>query len=563
MAWLRGLRSMMPHPLVRAGYLVVGVLACVVAPMGARGADDASRGFGAREQRVALVIGNAAYRGSAALRNPVNDASDVADKLKTLGFDVILRTDVGQREMTRAITQFGDRLGPGSVGLFFYAGHGVQVRGRNYLIPVDAEISGESSVRSESVDLDQAIAQLSAARIGVVVLDACRNNPFERSFRAGAGGGLAQIDAPKGTLIAYSTAPGNVAADGAGRNSPFTAAFLGALDLPGRTVEQLFKEVRVGVARATGDRQIPWESSSLTGDFYFRTAAAASPAPIPATPAAGPPAATSTGGAGRSSDETTLELAFWDSIRNSRDAGDYAAYLEQYPSGRFAALARSRLRSLGSTPASAATPPQAALVPPAAAPGPAGGTGTVASADPPGQWPTWTYRYVDKSVPSSDRRLAQRLVEVGADRIREQLQEPGTERPSETVFPAALVLQFSGDFGRMTPVLKADENFSTCNRGRLIMQGLALATDCRAQAHEKVVVPAGEFDGQRIEITADPVVGGAATRRPLLLTVRAWYDIRSRRLLKQELRITTNNAVTQEHREQLIELVDTGAAARR
>lgn len=221
------------------------------------------------EQKVALVIGNSAYP-AASLRNPVNDASAMAKKLRALGFDVILKTDSNLREMTRAISQFGEKLTLGSVGLFYYAGHGMQVRGKNFLIPVDAEIKTEGSVRSEAVDVDQVLEQLGPARLSMVILDACRNNPFERRFRSVAGGGLAQIDAPTGTLLAYATAPGKVASDGTGSNGLYTEALLKAIDTPGLKVEDVFKQVRINVLKESDNLQTPWESSSLTGEFYFR-----------------------------------------------------------------------------------------------------------------------------------------------------------------------------------------------------------------------------------------------------------------------------------------------------
>ncbi|MCE9568393.1 MAG: caspase family protein [Rhodocyclales bacterium] len=228
----------------------------------------------AAEQKVALVIGNSAYP-SSRLRNPVNDAKAMADKLRALGFEVILRTDSNLREMTRSFSQFGQKLTPGSVSLFYYAGHGVQVRGKNYLIPVDAEIENEASVTSEAVDVDQLLNQLGPARLSMVILDACRNNPFERRFRAAGSGGLAQIDAPTGTLLAYATAPGKVAADGHGSNGVYTEALLKALDMPGLKVEDVFKQVRINVVRASDGQQTPWESSSLTGEFYFHAASKA------------------------------------------------------------------------------------------------------------------------------------------------------------------------------------------------------------------------------------------------------------------------------------------------
>jgi murein DD-endopeptidase MepM/ murein hydrolase activator NlpD len=222
------------------------------------------------ERRIALVIGNAKYK-EAPLSNPVNDANDMEAVLKSSGFRVIKALDATQKQMNRAIFEFGELLTHDSVALFYYAGHGLQVRGKNYLIPVDAEIKSESSVRVESVDVDGVLDQLSNSELNVVILDACRNNPFERrtSRSLGAAGGLAQMEAPKGSLIAYSTAPGKTAADGEGRNGLYTQALLRYIKEPGLTIEQVFKNVRREVARSTRDAQMPWESSSMTGEFYF------------------------------------------------------------------------------------------------------------------------------------------------------------------------------------------------------------------------------------------------------------------------------------------------------
>jgi uncharacterized caspase-like protein len=173
-------------------------------------------------KRLALVIGNGGYR-DAPLKNPVNDARALAAGLSALGFEVMKGEDLGQREMNRLIARFGERLAGHDVGMFFFAGHGIQLRGKNYLIPVDAQIASENSVRAEAVDVDAVLDQLSASPLNVVILDACRNNPFERRFRS-VSGGLAQMDAPRGTLIAYATAPGKVAQDGDGTNSTYTAA---------------------------------------------------------------------------------------------------------------------------------------------------------------------------------------------------------------------------------------------------------------------------------------------------------------------------------------------------
>jgi hypothetical protein len=247
-------------------------------------------GPAAAEFRTALVIGNGAYA-TAPLRNPVNDARAMAEALGGMGFDVIARLDADRAEMQRAVVEFGRRLKEkGGVGLFYYAGHGVQVQGANYLIPLGAQIAAEEEVAIESVDVNYVLSRMDAAhnRLNIVILDACRNNPFARSFRSTANG-LASIDAPAGTLIAYATAPGSVAADGEGSNGLYTGELVQAMKLPGLKVEDVFKQVRIRVQRQSKGSQVPWESSSLTGDFYFageppamQTAAlvpAAAPAP--------------------------------------------------------------------------------------------------------------------------------------------------------------------------------------------------------------------------------------------------------------------------------------------
>ena len=222
------------------------------------------------ESRTALVIGNGGYADSP-LRNPVNDATDMAQALRALGFEVLVYTNLDQNAMKKAIRDFGAKLRTkGGVGLFYYAGHGVQVKGTNYLIPVSAKVATEEEVEYESVEVGLVLAQMESAKnkMNIVILDACRNNPFARSFRS-ADKGLASIDAPSGTLIAYSTAPGSVASDGAGRNGLYTQELLRQLPTLNLTIEDIFKRVRAGVQQITGGKQTPWESSSLVNDFYF------------------------------------------------------------------------------------------------------------------------------------------------------------------------------------------------------------------------------------------------------------------------------------------------------
>jgi uncharacterized caspase-like protein/formylglycine-generating enzyme required for sulfatase activity len=244
------------------------------------------------ETRIALVIGNSSYT-AGSLPNPANDARMIGDTLKGLGFEVIPRTNADQTTMKRAIQEFGERLekaGPAAVGLFYYAGHGVQLNGKNYLIPTTAHIEREGDVEIEAVSADWVIEQMRYARnrLNIMILDACRNNPFIHNSRGIGGNGLATIEAPAGILIAYSTAPGSVATDGSGRDSPYAEALSHAMRDVHEPVEQVFKHVRVGVMDATSGNQVPWESSSLTGDFYFAAAqnGAAKPAASEPTPAA-------------------------------------------------------------------------------------------------------------------------------------------------------------------------------------------------------------------------------------------------------------------------------------
>jgi formylglycine-generating enzyme required for sulfatase activity len=230
---------------------------------------EPSRQIADVNQRTALVIGNSAYD-STPLRNPVNDARSIAAALRNLGFDVLEKENLTQKDMKREIQAFGAKLQKGGVGLFYFAGHGMQVNGRNYLIPVGARIEHEKQVEYEAVDMGAVLSEMDYARnpMNIVILDACRDNPFARSFRSSAQG-LAAVNAPGGTLIAYATAPGSVASDGPGENGIYTGELIQTMRTPGLRIEDVFKQVRSAVRQVTDGKQIPWESSSLEGDFYF------------------------------------------------------------------------------------------------------------------------------------------------------------------------------------------------------------------------------------------------------------------------------------------------------
>ena len=232
--------------------------------------------------RLALVIGNGAYPGNA-LVNPPNDAADMAALLKQSGFEVIQRENASLKEMHRALREFGDRLSRETLGLFFFAGHAVQVRGRNYLLAVDADVAREDEVAFNSLDLQAVLEKMDSARnhTNLIILDACRNNPFASKFKL-ANSGLAQIDAPPGTVVGFATAPGSVAADGRGRNGLYTKHLLANLGKPGARIEDAFKQVRVAVRAESDGAQTPWESTSLESELILKRAPpkpVAAPAP--------------------------------------------------------------------------------------------------------------------------------------------------------------------------------------------------------------------------------------------------------------------------------------------
>ena len=285
----------------------------------------------ADERRMALVIGNGGLA-NPPLKNAENDARLMAGTLRILGFEVLERLNADQKEMMRAIRDFGNLLEGGGgdvVGLFFFAGHGVQVNGRNYLIPTRAEIRSERDVRIEAVAADAVLSEMefAGARLNLVILDACRNNPYTSEHRSSMQG-LARMDAPRGTLVAYATSPGSVAADGRGTNSPYTLELVKAMRQPGISVERMFRRVRNKVMAATDENQIPWESSSLTGgDFFFNPATSATRREIPTSKQV----------------EALQELVYWNTIRDSTTSSVFEDFLKEFPGGVFATLAEHRI----------------------------------------------------------------------------------------------------------------------------------------------------------------------------------------------------------------------------
>lgn len=285
------------------------------------------------DRRVALVIGNGAYQNTAELPNPGNDANDMAAALKRLGFEVVEGRDLDKRSMERTIRQFGIKLAGADVAFFFYAGHGLQVGGQNYLVPTDARLASEGDVDFESLPLSLVLKQMEReAKTSLVLLDACRDNPLARNLarsmgtRAVAiGQGLAEVKTGVGTLIGFSTQPGNVALDGAGRNSPYAMALLRNIEVPGRDISAALVAVRNEVLKVTAGKQVPWEHTSLTGQVYLKASQGQAPAATGSVP---------------SSQDRETELAFWNSVKESKSVAVLETYLERYPDGAFANLAR-------------------------------------------------------------------------------------------------------------------------------------------------------------------------------------------------------------------------------
>ncbi len=344
---------------------------------------EQSQPNGASGRRVALVIGNGAYTKAKPLPNPPNDAADMATVLKEVGFEVLSGTDLNKREMVNLIRDFGAKQAPGGVGLFYYAGHGIQVGGENYLVPVDAEIPQQDEVAYEAVPLGLVLTKMTTAKndLNIVILDACRNNPFARSWRADrdvvTGDGLARISPPTGTLVLYATEPGKVAADRAARNGLFTGSLIKQIRRPNLEYDQMVRALSSDVWEQSNRQQLPWKEGNSLKDFYFNLTAVG---PAPANPVETPGSRDeSTTERDRATDEREawnlirfssdpqefrdflkrfpagmnasnakikLEHAVWDTVKDSQDKTRIRAYLSEFPQGANVPLARIKLRQL-------------------------------------------------------------------------------------------------------------------------------------------------------------------------------------------------------------------------
>jgi hypothetical protein len=309
-------------------------------------AADAARDSAKADKRVAFVVGNGAYKNVAQLPNPPIDAKAMAAVLRNVGFEVVEGSNLTRDAMTEKLLDFGKKAQGADIAVFFYAGHGIAISGTNYLLPVDADIKSEMDVKlGAAINIDLTLDQtMSDAKVKLVFLDACRDNPFAAKIKSNAstrsvsvGSGLAEMKSGEGTLIAFATGPGQTALDGhEGANSPFTRALIDNITQPGIEIQQAMTQVRAEVNEQTNKGQLPWGHTNLIGSVYLNPAAK----PAAEAAAAPGPALASTSGS------NDVELEFWRSIKDSRKSEELNAYLSSYPNGQFRSLALARLASL-------------------------------------------------------------------------------------------------------------------------------------------------------------------------------------------------------------------------
>src|SRR6202048_1495217 len=306
------------------------------------------------DRRVAFVVGNVAYKNVAQLPNPPVDAKAMAGVLRNVGFEVVEGTNLTRDKMTERLLEFGKKAQGADVAVFFYAGHGIAIGGTNYLLPVDADIKSEMDVKlGAAINIAPPLDQpMSDAKVKLVFLDACRDNPFAAKIKSNSatrsvavGAGLAEMKSGEGTLIAFATGPGQTALDGQeGTNSPFTRALIANITTPGVEIQQAMTKVRAQVNEETNKGQLPWGHTNLIGSVYLNPAAA---------PAANTAAATSAPIAVAAAPGSDVELEFWRSIKDSNKPEELNAYLTNYPNGQFKSLALSRIASLENGPSTA------------------------------------------------------------------------------------------------------------------------------------------------------------------------------------------------------------------
>ena len=463
--------------------------------------------------KVALVIGNSRYPQSP-LKNPVNDARAFGEALLKLGFDVSVRLDADRAAMNVAIAAHVDRLAKQQcVGLFYYAGHGLQMAWKNYLLPVDASIAAVTDVHAQGVELNALIAGLTRAAnpLNLIILDACRDNPFGSTAQLEQKG-LSQMDAPLGTLLAYATSPGNTASDGEGANGLYTENLLKEIQVREAKVEDVFKRVRLGVRRGSKGLQIPWESTSLEDDFYFL-----------------PPGTLARPGDDERARRFAEEFKLWESIQEAASPAPFESYLRKFPSGQFSELAQLQLDRLlakeGEKPVR--------IAPAVGNPYTAGS----ARADTRFQvGDTWTWRVSDRDSGAEKRRRTVTVSEITDQEVRFNNGRIITDLLGN--------IKQSADGRRYTGNQMQPLEFAVGRQWTTRFE-LANATGnqwvseytFRITTREKISVPAGTFDCFRIEGKgiSRPVLGSGSTT----LMNNFWMapDV-CRHVIKQEINRT-------------------------
>lgn len=443
--------------------------------------------------RHALVIGNSQYK-EGKLVNPVNDAKAMAERLRLAGFNVNLKLDAGRQELQDAINDFGSALKRDKgVGMFYYAGHGLQLNWRNFLVPVDARIRNKADIQAQTVDLGLLVDQLSRAgnALNLVILDACRNNPFGPDFRIDDKG-LSQLDAPPGTLLAYATAPGNTAEDGEGSHGLYTDNLLKEMQNPGAPVEDVFKRVRLAVRRASNGGQIPWESTSLEADFSF------SPGASPRNP----------------DQEFADDLAAWMELRAATGIEPLEAFIRRRPNGKFAEMAQFRLDQLLAASGEKPIKARAALAPEAC---PAGSVAPYAgNARPfqPGE--SYSYRRINLLTQEEKNRyrstVSQLKTEAGQDLVLWDDGKTVTDPFGNNVR--------APDGRQWTPYQFFIDDYHVGKHWQAqfivtLADGKQISNtfDLHVVGRERITLPAGTFDAFRIEAKGRNLSNGASLER--------------------------------------------------
>jgi hypothetical protein len=478
-----------------------------------------------RAPRRALVIGNSSYK-VAPLKNPANDARAMGEALKQIGFDVTLALDVPRAEMLAAAREYTDALARSKpIGLFYYAGHGMQLAWRNYLLPVDAAAERMEDVQKSCLDVNTVIEGISRAAnpMNLIILDACRNNPFGRDFRVEQKG-LSQLDAPPGTFLAYATSPGNVASDGAGANGLYTENLLREMRVPDAKIEDVFKRVRLAVRRTSNGQQVPWESTSLEDDFWFI-----------------PPRVLKQLSDEEIAREFKEESAVWERTEAALDPAPFEAYLKRYPSGRFSELAQANLDAL----LAAQGEKKAEVVSSAANPYSKG----FARADTDYRIGD-TYSYTIADLYSKVEQNTS-LLTVTKLTPREVFYNEGKAVTDRLGNPRLIMGSFNISGNQSNPAeFQLGRQWSTRYTGESQIGELTTELNLRVVARESVTVPAGTFDTFRIE--AHGVRFGG--KSPLQIRSKTWFapDKVRRFVAREEVRTAGRGKVIFAERQELV-----------